>query len=102
MSYCAEIVTFTVADTDVETFLDRRTAAIREVKAAHPALWAVPLCSKRSDGTWVDVWIYENKEAADAANADAQNLPAFLSMVELLGTLELEVTEMPGGAVSPL
>ena len=102
MSYCAEIVTFTVADSDIDTFLERRTAAIREVKAAHPALWSVPLCSKRSDGTWVDVWIYETREAADAANADAENLPAFLSMVGLLGDLRLEVTDMPDGAVSPL
>lgn len=102
MSYCAEIVTFTVADSDIDTFLERRTAAIHEVKAAHPALWSVPLCSKRSDGTWVDVWIYETREAADAANADAENLPAFLSMVGLLGDLRLEVTDMPDGAVSPL
>ncbi|MFI8568807.1 hypothetical protein ACIGGF_19845 [Rhodococcus sp. NPDC078407] len=102
MSYCAEIVSFTVADDDVDTFLGRRTAAIREVKAAHPALWSVPLCSRKSDGTWVDVWIYETREAADAANADAENLPAFLSMAELLGNVELEVTDMPEGAVSPL
>ena len=102
MSYCAEIVTFTVADSDVDTFLERRAVAIREVKAAHPALWSVPLCSKRSDGTWVDVWIYESKDAADAANADAENLPAFLSMAELLGNVDLEVTDMPAGAVSPL
>ncbi|CAH0244910.1 hypothetical protein [Rhodococcoides fascians] len=102
MSYCVEIVNFTVADKDVDTFLERRTAAIREVKAAHPALWSVPLCSKKSDGTWVDVWIYETREAADAANADSENLPAFLSMAELLGNVELEVTDMPAGAVSPL
>lgn len=95
MTYCAELVTFTVADTDVETYLQRRAAAIQEVKSAHPALYAVPFCSRRPDGTWIDVWIYETKDAADAANADAPNLPAFLAMAELLDNVDIEVTEMP-------
>ncbi|WP_245992886.1 hypothetical protein [Prauserella muralis] len=97
-----ELVRFTVAESDVDTFLERRQEAIKEVKAAHPALWSVPLCSRRDDGTWVDVWIYESKEAADAANADAENLPRFLAMAELLDDIEIEATDMPERAVSPL
>ncbi|MCZ4588346.1 hypothetical protein [Rhodococcus opacus] len=102
MPYCAEIIRFTVADADVDTFLERRQEAIKEVKAAHPALWSVPLCSRRDNGTWVDVWIYETREAADAANADAENLPKFLAMATLLDNVEIEATEMPAGAVSPI
>ncbi|PXY18900.1 hypothetical protein BAY60_29120 [Prauserella muralis] len=102
MGYCVELVRFTVAESDVDTFLERRQEAIKEVKAAHPALWSVPLCSRRDDGTWVDVWIYESKEAADAANADAENLPRFLAMAELLDDIEIEATDMPERAVSPL
>ncbi|MFC0446885.1 hypothetical protein [Rhodococcus jostii] len=97
-----EVVRFTLSDNDIETFIGRRQEAIREVKAAHPALWSVPLCSRREDGTWIDVWIYETKDAADAANADAENLPKFLAMAELLGNLEIEASEMPDGAVSPI
>jgi hypothetical protein len=100
--FCAEIVTFTVAESDVTTFLKRRSAAIKEVKAAHSDLWSVPMCARRDDGTWVDVWIYASREAADAANADAGNLPAFLAMVELLGDVSIEVTDMPSTAISPL
>ena len=102
MSYCAEIVRFTVADADIGTFLERRQEAIKEVKAAHPKLWSVPLCSRRADGTWIDVWIYETEDAANAANADAANLPKFVAMVELLDNLDIEATVMPAGAVSPL
>jgi hypothetical protein len=100
--YCAEIVSFTVDDEDVETFLKCRTDAIKEVKAAHPALWAVPLCARRDDSTWIDVWIYESREAADAANADAENLPAFVAMVGLLDNLTIEPAAMPPAATSPL
>ncbi|MDT2005196.1 hypothetical protein FXW78_11555 [Rhodococcus opacus] len=102
MSYCVEVVRFALSDNDIEIFLERRQEAIKEVKAAHPALWSVPLCSRRQDGTWIDVWIYESKDAADAANADAENLPKFLAMAELLGNLEIEASEMPDGAVSPI
>ncbi|MFD6061223.1 hypothetical protein [Rhodococcus wratislaviensis] len=102
MPYCVELVRFTVADADVDTFLERRQDAIKEVKAAHPALWSVPLCARRDDGTWVDVWIYETREAADAANADTENLPKFVAMAALLDNVEIEATEMPAGAVSPI
>ncbi|MBA4857448.1 hypothetical protein IU444_00185 [Nocardia farcinica] len=102
MGYCAEIVTFTVDDAEVETYLERRRAAITEVRAAHPQLRAVPMCARRADGTWVDVWIYETEEAAAAANADAANLPRFQAMAELLDNVRIEVTDMPPAAVSPL
>ncbi|MEN0138636.1 MAG: hypothetical protein AAGC80_26010 [Rhodococcus sp. (in: high G+C Gram-positive bacteria)] len=101
MSYCAELVTFTLTS-DTEEYCRLRKAAITEVKAAHPKLLAVPFCAKRADGTWVDLWIYETREAADAANADAANLPEFLKMFALLEDVEIEVTDFPESAVSPI
>ncbi|MBB3664570.1 hypothetical protein FB384_003474 [Prauserella sediminis] len=97
-----EFVRFTVAESDVDTFLARRQEAIGEVKSAHPELWSVPLCSLREDGTWIDVWIYTSKQAADAANADVENLPRFRAMVELLDNLEIEATDMPEQAKSDI
>ncbi|MGQ4601387.1 hypothetical protein [Nocardia sp. R6R-6] len=102
MGYCAEIVTFTIDDADIATFLERRRAAIAEVKSAHPQLWAVPMCARRADGTWVDVWIYETRQAAEAANSDAGNLPRFLAMADLLDNIEIEATDMPVDAITPL
>lgn len=94
MSYCAELVTFTL-EAEEKVFLDLRAAAIAEVKKAHPQLLAVPFCAKRADGTWIDLWIYETREAADAANADAGNLPEFLKMFALISNVDIEVTESP-------
>ncbi|ANW67268.1 hypothetical protein BCA37_30285 [Mycobacterium sp. djl-10] len=101
MSYCSEFVTFTI-DTDDDTFLQLRRTAVQEVKRAHPRLMAVPVCAKRADGTWIDVWIYESKEAADAANADAENLPEFCKLFAVLKDVQIEITEFPVSAASPL
>ena len=101
MTYCAELVTYTITTGETD-FLARRTVAISEVKAAHPALMSVPFVGKRSDGTYLDVWIYETAEAADAANADAENMPAFGNFFSVLSDVAIEVTEFPEAAVSPL
>ncbi|MGW0038238.1 antibiotic biosynthesis monooxygenase [Gordonia sp. NPDC003376] len=102
MGYCVEFVRFTVEPSDVDEFIQRRQAAITEVKAAHPGLRSVPVCARRDDRTWLEVWIYETREAADAANADAENLPQFMAMAALLGNIEIEAAEMPATAISPL
>jgi hypothetical protein len=101
MSYCAELVTFTLT-TDAEEYVRLRKAAITEVKAAHPKLLAVPFCGQRADGTWADLWIYETQEAADAANGDVENLPEFLKMFAVLDNVEIEVIDFPESAVSPI
>ncbi|UOT03255.1 hypothetical protein MPY17_30605 [Rhodococcus opacus] len=101
MSYCAELVTFTLTS-DVDEYVRLRKAAITEVKAAHPKLLAVPFCGRRADGTWADLWIYETQEAADAANGDVENLPEFLKMFAVLDGVEIEVIDFPESAVSPI
>ncbi|MET0821070.1 MAG: hypothetical protein ABWY58_08890 [Aeromicrobium sp.] len=102
MPQFAEFVSFRTDDVEEAVFLDRRREAILAVKAAHPALAAVPLLSRAEDGRWTDVWVYETEEAARAANEDAGNIAAFMEMAQLL--TELQVTEgvVPERSDSPL
>jgi hypothetical protein len=101
MSYFVEFVKYRLKATS-EEFLQLRSAAITAVKAAHPALVAVPVLSQQRDGSWVDVWLYETKEAAEAANAAAGDIPEFVAFSGVLGDVEIESGIMPKGAVSPL
>lgn len=79
-----------------------RSEAITAVKAAHPDLVDVPLLSQGDDGTWTDVWIYASAQAAEAANADAANIPGFLAFFQALSDVEITSGDMPDGAASPL
>ena len=102
MPHFVEFVTYTVKEASEEEFLALRSAAILAVKAAHPALVSVPVLAQRPDGAWTDVWIYETREAADAANAGAGDIPEFVAFAAVLDDVEIEAGRMPGDAVSPL
>lgn len=102
MSRFVEFVKYSVKETSEEKFLALRSAAITAVKAAHPALSAVPVLAERPDGSWVDIWIYESKVAAEAANADAGNIPEFVAYASVLDGIEIEAGLMPDAATSPL
>jgi hypothetical protein len=97
-----EFVKYSLKATSEEEFLQLRSAAITAVKAAHPALVAVPVLSRQPDGSWVDIWIYETEEAAEAANAGAGDIPEFVAFTGVLGGVEIEAGVMPEGAVNPL
>ncbi|MDN3460714.1 hypothetical protein [Rhodococcus sp. APC 3903] len=101
MSHCAELVTYAITTNEAD-FIARRSAAIVEVKAAHPGLVSVPFVGKREDGTYLDVWIYETADAAEAANADAASLAAFTAFFSVLSDVAIETTQFPEAAVSPL
>ncbi|WP_111510107.1 hypothetical protein [Mycobacterium kyogaense] len=101
MSYCAELVTFRLT-VPAEEFLELRDAAIKQVKAAHPGLVAVPFCGERADGSWIDVWIYESVDAADTANADAGSLSDFLGMAKVLTDVDVETTMCAPRTVTPM
>lgn len=98
MAYCAEIVTFSMKANE-EEYVRLRKAAIEEVRTAHPQLVSAPYAGKREDGTWVDLWIYESREAANAANADIENLPEFLKMFALLENVNIEMITVPEGTI---
>ena len=102
MSRFVEFVKYRLKATSEEQFLQLRSAAINAVKAAHPALVAVPVLSQQPDGSWVDVWIYETEEAAEAANAGAGDIPEFVAFSDVLGDVDIESGIMPQEAVSPL
>lgn len=101
MPQCVELVTLTV-NAEPEEFIPVREAAIREVKERHSGLVDVPVLTKKDDGKWFEVWIYESREAALAAAEDIPNMPKFLAYTALCGPPEIEFTEMPdgGGSIS--
>jgi hypothetical protein len=102
MPHFVEFVTYSVKEAAEQEFLALRSAAIVAVKAAHPALVSVPVLAQRPDGSWTDVWIYETREAADAANAGAGDIPEFVAFAAVLDGVEIAAGHMPDGAVSPL
>ena len=97
MTAAVEIVTYRV-EGDQDAYLALRAAAIAEVKAQHPALQSVPFASRRDDGSWYDVWIYDSVDAANAANDDTPNLPRFLEFLGVLTDVVIEITTAPDEA----
>ncbi|WP_016882094.1 MULTISPECIES: hypothetical protein [unclassified Rhodococcus (in: high G+C Gram-positive bacteria)] len=98
MPYYAEIVCFSL-NTDSAAYLALRRDAIAEVQKSHPKLFAVPFTGADDNGRWVDVWIYETKAAAEAANADAENLAAFGRLFEVLSDVSIESFEVAEEAI---
>lgn len=101
MSHFVEFVKYRT-ETSEKEFLALRSAAITAVKAAHPALLSVPVLSQQADGSWVDVWIYETKASAEAANEGAGDIPEFVAFASSVDGVEIEAGHMPDGAASPL
>jgi hypothetical protein len=97
-----EFVKYTVKESSEEEFLALRRRAVVAVKAAHPALVSVPVLSQQSDGSWIDVWIYETQDAAEAANAGAGDIPEFVAFAGLVDGVEIETGRMPDVATNPL
>ena len=101
MSYCAEYVTYS-SDLDEQELLRLRAVAIKNVKSVHPALISVPVLGKRTDGTYFDVWIYENEEAAQRANSDAHQMADFMNFFAAVKDVSIEYTCFPESAIDPL
>jgi hypothetical protein len=102
MSRFVEFVKYTVKEASEEEFLALRSSAVMAVKAAHPALVSVPILAQQPDGSWIDVWIYETQEAAEAANAGAGEIPEFVVFAGVVDGVEIEAGRMPDGAENPL
>jgi hypothetical protein len=101
MSHFAEFVRYTT-DLDATELVKIRAAAITAVKSAHPDLVDVPVLSQGEDGTWTDVWIYRSQQAAEAANADAENIADFMTFFGALSDVDITAGQMPVDAASPL
>lgn len=101
MSHFVEFVKYSVTVPE-DRFLSLRSAAITAVKAAHPALVAVPVLSQQPDGSWIDVWIYQTQAAAEAATAGAGDIPEFVAFFGVLEGVQIDAGLMPDKAASPL
>jgi hypothetical protein len=102
MNSLVEYVTYRADDIDEDKLMQLRRQAIREVKAAHPGLVDVPCIARMEDGSYVDVWIYATKEAAEDANADAGEIPGFMAFASHHTDVQIRAGLMPGSAESPL
>ncbi len=100
--HLVEFVHVRVQEGQEEEFLASRPGAVAAVAAAIPGFVAAPVIAKGEDGTWTDVWVYETPEAAEGANHDAENVPAFLALVELQRDVTVEVTTGPADGDDPL
>lgn len=102
MSVFVEYVTYKAGTTSEEKLFELRRQAILDVKSAHPELRSVPCIVRKEDGTYLDIWIYASKEAADAANAGAGEIPGFMAFFAVLDEVEIRGGEMPDSARDPL
>jgi hypothetical protein len=101
VSNCVEFVKFRVKGGQRSAFLSRRTEAIAAVQAAHPDLIGAPVLAEHDDGSWTDVWIYRTAQAAQQANDQAGDIPAFVAMADLLDDVRVESGTAPHTAPAP-
>lgn len=102
MSTFVEFVSYNAPGIAEEKLMELRRDAILAVKAAHPALVAVPAIMKTADESYVDVWIYESAEAAEAANQGAGDIAPFMAFMGVLTDIGFQVGTMHESAESPL
>lgn len=102
MSTFVEFVSYNAPGIEEGKLMELRRQAILAVKAAHPQLVDVPAIMKTGEESYVDVWIYDSQEAADAANERAGEISPFMSFMGVLTDIEFQVGSMPPSAASPL
>jgi hypothetical protein len=102
MSTFVEFVSYNAPGVEEDRLMDLRRDAIMAVKEAHPALLDVPAIMRTGEESYVDVWIYESQESADAANAGAAEIAPFMAFMGVLTDIEFQVGTMADNAASPL
>lgn len=102
MSTFVEFVSYNAPGVEEDRLMDLRRDAILAVKEAHPALLDVPAIMRTGEESYVDVWIYESQESADAANAGAAEIAPFMAFMGVLTDIEFQVGTMADNAASPL
>ena len=53
------------------------------------------MTARVGDHEWIDVWIYATQEEADAANAQAADIPGFMAYASLAEIVKIEAGWMP-------
>lgn len=102
MSTFVEFVSYNAPGVPEDKLMDLRREAIVAVKAAHPALVDVPAIMRTGDESYVDIWIYESQEAAEAANTGAAEIGPFMAFMAVLTDIEFQTGTMADSAGSPL
>lgn len=95
MQHFVEYVRLRVQQGREEEFLRNRPGAIEAIAETFPGFVGAPVNARVGDHEWVDVWIYATQEEADAANAQAADIPGFMAYAALAEIVNIEVGWMP-------
>ena len=95
MQHFVEYVRLRVQQGREEEFLRNRPGAIEAIAEKFAGFVGAPVNARVGDHEWVDVWIYATQEEADAANAQAADIPGFMAYRSLAEIVKIEVEWMP-------
>ena len=101
MQHFVEYVRLRVQEGREEEFLRNRPGAIEAIAEKFPGFVGAPVTARVGDHEWVDVWIYATQEEAEAANAQAADIPGFMAYASLAEIVNIEVGWMPVDQESP-
>jgi Antibiotic biosynthesis monooxygenase len=91
---CLEVVRFRAKQGSETALIEDRPAMVADVRGRHPGLIRAEL-SMLDDGSYLDVLRWRSRAEADAANADAENIPGFATWVRHVEeVLSLEAGEI--------
>lgn len=95
MQHFVEYVRLRVQQGREEEFLRNRPGAIEAIAEKFAGFVGAPVNARVGDHEWIDVWIYATQEEADAANAQAADIPGFMAYASLAEIVNIEVGWMP-------
>ena len=95
MQHFVEYVRLRVQPGREEEFLQNRPGAIEAIAEKFAGFVGAPVNARVGDHEWIDVWIYATQEEADAANAQAADIPGFMAYASLAEIVKIEVGWMP-------
>jgi hypothetical protein len=84
MALTFELATFTVREGDEASLVAERPQMIAALGQAFPGLLGAWL-AKRDDGSWVDVILWQSREAAEKAARDVDDVPAAKAWFQHIG-----------------
>ena len=93
MQHFVEYVRLRVQPGREEEFLQNRPGAIEAIAEKFAGFVGAPVNARVGDHEWIDVWIYATQ--ADAANAQAADIPGFMAYASLAEIVKIEAGWMP-------
>lgn len=95
MQHFVEFVRLRVQQGHEEEFLRNRAGAIEAIAEKFPGFVGAPVNARVADGEWIDVWIYQTQEEAEAATAQAADIAGFMAYASLAEIVNMETGWMP-------